>query len=422
MGPSTDLLAFYQSVRQQTVRLTENLSPEDMVVQSMTEASPGKWHLAHTTWFFEEFILRKHANSFRLFDENFSYLFNSYYEAVGDRHPRPARGLLTRPDLATVLDYRTHVDACMTELIGRDDLPESTRAMLAEMVVTGLHHEMQHQELLLTDILHLLSSNPLNPAVFTGTAASTSRTPTSKWQDCEGGLVAIGADKGAESADFSYDCERPRHRVWLQPFAIANRLVTNGEWLEFIEDGGYENPLLWLADGWDTCQRENWRTPLYWREVEGRWHQFGLDGLQLLNFAAPVCHISYYEADAYARWAGKRLPSEQEWEFSFADQPIEGNFMESASWRPQPADASSTAVQVYGDVWEWTSSPYMAYPGFKPESGALQEYNGKFMANQFVLRGGSCATSRAQMRPSYRNFFFPQHRWQFSGLRLAEDR
>jgi ergothioneine biosynthesis protein EgtB len=419
VGPSTDLLAFYQSVRQQTLRLTENLSPEDMVVQSMTEASPGKWHLAHTTWFFEEFILRKHDESYGIFDENFSFLFNSYYQAVGDRHPRPDRGLLTRPALSTVLDYRAHVDAYMTKLMERED---QMGPVLSEMIVTGLHHEMQHQELLLTDILHLLSFNPLNPAVFTGIASSVNKTPDLQWQNHEGGLVAIGADKGAENAGFSYDCERPRHKAWLEPFAIANRLVTNGEWLEFIDDGGYENPLLWLADGWDTCQREHWQAPLYWRKVEGQWHQFGLDGLRPLNFAAPVCHISYYEADAYARWAGKRLPSEQEWEFSFAEQRIDGNFMDSANWRPQPAESSSAAVQMYGDVWEWTCSPYMAYPGFKPESGALQEYNGKFMANQFVLRGGSCATSKAQMRPSYRNFFFPQHRWQFSGLRLAEDR
>lgn len=418
MGSSTDLLAFYQSVRQQTLRLTENLSPEDMVVQSMTEASPAKWHLAHTTWFFEEFILRTQGDDYRLFDEDFCYLFNSYYEAVGDRHPRPDRGLLTRPGLAMVLEYRAYVDAQMTNLIERNDRGEDPNGALAGMIVTGLHHEMQHQELLLTDILHLLSLNPLNPAVFSGTAPSANKTPELQWHNCEGGLVEIGA----ANEGFSYDCERPKHKFWLHPFAIANRLVTNGEWQEFIEDGGYENPLLWLADGWESCQREQWQAPLYWRKVEGQWCQFGLDGLQPLNFAAPVCHISYYEADAYARWAGKRLPTEQEWEFSYSDLPIEGNFMESASWRPQPAESASRAAQAYGDVWEWTGSPYMAYPGFAPESGALQEYNGKFMANQFVLRGGSCATPRAQMRPSYRNFFFPQHRWQFSGLRLAQDR
>jgi ergothioneine biosynthesis protein EgtB len=424
MEPGSNLHAFYQSVRQQTLRLTENLSAEDMAVQSMTEASPAKWHLAHTSWFFEEFILREHSSGYHPFDVSFRYLFNSYYDAVGERHPRFDRGLLTRPALPAVLDYRSHVDAHMKSLMeqrGLCDRQENNaqNEALQEMIITGLHHEMQHQELLLTDILHLFSFNPLHPAVFSTARSlpSSARTGALTMCESEGGLVEIGA----ANAGFSYDCERPRHRVYLQPFAVANRLVSNGEWLEFMNDGGYQNPLLWLADGWDACQRKGWRAPLYWRELEGQWQQFGLDGLQRLNFAAPVCHISYYEADAYARWAGKRLPSEQEWEHSVAGLPIEGNFMEAANWRPQACEREGRLAQVYGDVWEWTQSPYMAYPGFCPQEGALQEYNGKFMANQFVLRGGSCATPRQQMRPSYRNFFFPEQRWQFTGLRLAED-
>lgn len=414
MESSTDLSRFYQSVRDQTLLLTEHLSAEDMVVQSMPEASPGKWHLGHTSWFFEEFVLSPHYEGYRRFDDAFGYLFNSYYEAVGDRHPRPDRGLLTRPALSSVLRFRDHVDSFIQKLIAEHD------GSLEALIVTGLHHEMQHQELLLTDILHLLSFNPLAPAVFPHADVRPHRSEAA--QPCEmhafeGGLIDIGA----QEEGFSYDCERPRHSVHLQPYRMADRPVTNGEWLDFMTDGGYSNPLLWLADGWDARRRNNWQAPLYWRQVEGHWHQFGLTGLEEINPAAPVSHISYYEADAHARWAGRRLPSEQEWEHSLGDRTMEGNFMESARWRPLPAPPGSGLRQMAGDVWEWTSSPFMAYPGFRPENGALQEYNGKFMANQFVLRGGSCATPRRQMRPSYRNFFFPHHRWQFSGMRLAED-
>lgn len=408
MDSSTSLHQFYQSVRHQTLRLTEHLSAEDMVVQSMPDASPSKWHLAHTTWFFEEFILAPHCEGYERFDGDFQFLFNSYYDAVGDRHPRPRRGLLTRPNLAAVLHYRAYVDSYIQKLIERQ--PEA----IAELVITGLHHEMQHQELLLTDILHAFSFNPLHPVVCSPREAPAAPGAGElSFQTWEGGLVEVGAkDEG-----FSYDCERPRHQVFLQPYRLARRPVTNGEWLNFVQDGGYGNSMLWLSDGWEACQQNGWQAPLYWQEVDGQWHQYGLDGLQPLNLAAPVCHISYYEADAYARWAGKRLPSEQEWEHGAEGRPIEGNFLESALWRPQ-ADGSD---QFYGNVWEWTRSPYMAYPAFRPEGGALQEYNGKFMANQFVLRGGSCVTPRRQMRSSYRNFFFPHQRWQFSGLRLAED-
>lgn len=414
MESSSDLYRFYRSVRQQTLFLTESLSPEDLAVQSMPEASPGKWHLGHTSWFFEAFILSPHYEGYRRFDDNYGYLFNSYYETVGNRHPRPDRGLLTRPGLSSVLQYRDHVDSFMQKLIAEQE------GSLDTLVVTGLHHEMQHQELLLTDLLHLLSFNPLEPAVFPPTATAPEQNeaaPPCEMHTFEGGLV----DLGAQEEGFSYDCERPRHKVHLPAYRMADRPVTNGEWLDFMKGGGYHDPLLWLADGWNVCQRNSWQAPLYWRQVDGHWYQFGLTGLQEINPAAPVCHISYYEADAYARWAGKRLPSEQEWEHGADDGAAEGIFMESARWRPVPAPPGSGLKQMYGDIWEWTSSPYMAYPGFKPENGALQEYNGKFMANQFVLRGGSCATPRLQMRRSYRNFFFPHHRWQFSGMRLAED-
>jgi ergothioneine biosynthesis protein EgtB len=416
------LQRFYQEVRHQTLRLTENLSVEDMVVQSMPEASPAKWHLAHTTWFFEEFILRERDKNYPRFDERYRYLFNSYYEAAGDRYPRPDRGLLTRPDLSTVLRYRAYVDSCMEVLIAagmHDDISQE-HEFFRDIIVTGLHHEMQHQELLLTDILHLLSFNPLFPSLYRAETPASPRAGALTMQTCGGGLVPVGA----REEGFSYDCEKPCHSVFLQAYRLARRAVTNGEWLEFIDDGGYRNPLLWLADGWETCQRNNWQTPLYWRQVDGQWHQFGLDGLQALNFAAPVCHISYYEADAYARWAGKRLPTEQEWEHALANAPVEGNFLEFPYWRPQACTtdtAENGIAQAYGDVWEWTRSPYTAYPGFKPERGPLQEYNGKFMANQFVLKGGSCVTPKRQMRATYRNFFFPHQRWQFSGLRLAED-
>lgn len=410
-----DLHTFYSTVREQTVALVHNLSPEDMVVQSMPDASPAKWHLAHTTWFFEEFVLSKYCLDYRPFDESFCYLFNSYYDSVGERHPRAQRGLLTRPPVSAVLDYRAYVDRHMSELVRVK--PEGP---VAELVITGLHHEMQHQELLLTDILHAFSCNALNPAVFVAEVGQATSLPTAiEWLEYPGGLMHIGADEQG----FSYDCERPRHRVFLQAFALANRPVTNREWLEFMAAGGYEDPLLWLADGWAARQRNGWHTPLYWRKSGRQWLQFGLDGLQPLSLDAPVCHISYYEADAFARWAGKRLPTEQEWEHAAAQSGLEGAFLEAGLWRPRAAmQARGQHLQLCGTVWHWTQSPYTGYPGFRPEGGALQEYNGKFMANQFVLRGGSCVTPKAQMRTSYRNFFYPDQRWQFSGLRLAESR
>lgn len=409
---TTSLARQYHNVRSQTLALTEGLSPEDMTAQSMPDASPVKWHLAHTSWFFETFILARHQAGYRLFNDAFPHLFNSYYESAGSRYIRPQRGLLTRPSIDEVIAYRTHVDEHMAALLA------SGRESIADLATIGLHHEMQHQELILTDLLHLLSFNPLFPAVQNPRFPETNPESTEaalQMLGFDGGLVEIGSD----TTGFCYDNEQPRHRYYLQPFQLANRLVTNREWMEFIEDGGYENPLLWLSDGWSCRQKNNWTAPLYWQQKDGTWFQFGLDGLRKIIPRAPVCHISYYEADAFARWAGKRLPTEQEWETAASEKSIDGNFAEQHIWRPLPSPQQNSIQQLYGDVWEWTGSPYTPYPGFVPAQGALGEYNGKFMANQFVLRGGSCATPVAQIRASYRNFFYPHQRWQFSGVRLA---
>lgn len=409
---STPLTSQYQNVRSQTIALTEGLSPEDMAPQSMPDASPVKWHLAHTSWFFETFILARHQPGYQLFNDAFPHLFNSYYESAGSRYTRPQRGLLTRPSVGEVTAYRAHVDEHMAAL-----LKSGHESIIADLVTIGLHHEMQHQELILTDLLHLLSFNPLFPAVQNPLAETNleSAEPDLEMRGFDGGLVEIGND----ATGFCYDNEQPRHHYYLQPFQLANRPVTNSEWLEFMEDDGYQNPLLWLSDGWSCRQANGWEAPLYWQRKDGAWFQFGLDGLREIVPHAPVCHISYYEADAFARWAGKRLPTEQEWEAVASEKTIEGNFAEQHIWRPLPSPQKNPIEQLYGDVWEWTGSPYSPYPGFVPAQGALGEYNGKFMANQFVLRGGSCATPRAQIRASYRNFFYPHQRWQFSGVRLA---
>lgn len=412
-------VADFQRVRSQTLLLTEGLSAEDMVVQSMPDASPLKWHLAHTSWFYEHFILRPYADNYPVFNDDYSYLFNSYYDAIGPRHARPARGLLTRPPLQDILAYRQHIEQYMLPLLERQ-LPE-----VAELLTLGLHHEMQHQELMLTDVLHLLSANPLAPAVQqtpppASPQPSEQQLPLAKMLSHDGGLLQIGATEQG----FSYDCENPRHQCYLPPFKLASRPVSNGEWLQFIEDGGYQNPLLWLSDGWHCCQQQDWQAPLYWQRHQGEWANFSLSGLHPLPPAAPVCHISYYEADAYARWAGKRLPREQELEVIAEALPAamhDANFLEQHIWQPTSCDNHPGFQKVFGDVWEWTQSPYSAYPGFSAAQGELAEYNGKFMANQFVLRGGSCVSPRQQLRSSYRNFFYPHQRWQFSGLRLAED-
>jgi len=413
MTPSIDA---YRQVRAATLRLVEGLDDADLTPQSAEFASPGKWHLAHTTWFFEQFVLAAHGTGYRRFDERFGFLFNSYYNAVGARHERPRRGLLTRPSLAQVRAYREHVDQAMADLLGTR-LP----AAVGDLVELGLHHEQQHQELILTDLLHLFAQNPLRPAVRAAAAPPAGAAGLPGWVAFDGGLVQTGH----AGAGFAFDNESPRHGVALRPFRLATRPVTNREWLAFVEAGGYADPQLWLSDGWDAVQAQRWQAPLYWELADdGRTRlQMTLAGLQPLVLDAPVAHVSFFEADAYARWAGKRLPTESEWERAARELPVEGNFVDSGAWAPR-ADTQPAAPglrQMFGDVWEWTASPYVAYPGFRPAPGAVGEYNGKFMNGQYVLRGGSCASPREHLRASYRNFFQPGQRWQFSGLRLAED-
>ncbi|MFL6681515.1 MAG: ergothioneine biosynthesis protein EgtB [Burkholderiaceae bacterium] len=413
MTPSIDA---YRQVRAATLRLVEGLDDADLTPQSAEFASPGKWHLAHTTWFFEQFVLAAHGTGYRRFDERFGFLFNSYYNAVGARHERPRRGLLTRPSLAQVRAYREHVDQAMADLLG-SRLP----AAVGDLVELGLHHEQQHQELILTDLLHLFAQNPLRPAVRAAGAPTAGVAGVPGWVAFDGAVV----ETGHAGAGFAFDNESPRHGVALRPFRLATRPVTNREWLAFVEAGGYADPQLWLSDGWDTVQAQRWQAPLYWELADdGRTRlQMTLAGLQPLALDAPVAHVSFFEADAYARWAGKRLPTEFEWERAARELPVEGNFVDSGAWAPR-ADTQPAAPglrQMFGDVWEWTASPYVAYPGFRPAPGAVGEYNGKFMNGQYVLRGGSCASPRSHLRASYRNFFQPGQRWQFSGLRLAED-
>jgi ergothioneine biosynthesis protein EgtB len=376
----------FVDVRTYTEQLAEPLSAEDQTVQSMPDASPTKWHLAHTTWFFETFVLRPHARGYQTLDPAYEYLFNSYYEAVGPRHPRPQRGMLTRPGLADVMAYRRHVSDAMAALL------DGTNRDVDAIVELGLHHEQQHQELILMDVKHLLSLNPLKPAYRASSPSHGAAMPLA-WRDFEGGLVEIGHDKEG----FAFDNEGPRHRVWLEPFALASRPTNCAEYLAFIEDGGYRRPEFWLSAGWDCVIQRGWTAPLYWEKDGANWRVFTLSGLQPLDPAAPVCHVSAFEAAAFAKWAGKRLPREAEWE------------------------AAVSRLQDIGIVWEWTASPYVAYPGYREPPGAIGEYNGKFMANQMVLRGGCSATPAGHVRPTYRNFFPPDARWMFGGVRLAED-
>jgi ergothioneine biosynthesis protein EgtB len=382
----------------------------------MPDASPAKWHIAHTSWFFEEFVLQKAIEGYRVFDPSFRYLFNSYYEAVGPRHARAERGLLSRPTIEQVWAYRDHVDEEMQVLLDHDPLaPE-----LHQIVTVGLHHEQQHQELLLTDIKHLFSRNPLPPAYASSANGlrGGARVPLA-FIDFEGGLVPIGH----EGEGFCFDNELGCHRVFLEPYRLANRLATNEEYLQFIRERGYERPEYWLSDGWACVQKEQWSRPLYWAESLD--HEFTLTGVRALDPNAPVCHLSYFEADAFARWAGGRLPTEFEWEHAARSVALQGNFLEDGQWHPAPAalppGAPARLMQMFGDAWEWTSSAYAPYPRFQPLNGALGEYNGKFMVSQLVLRGGSCATPRSHIRATYRNFFYPTARWQFSGVRLASE-
>jgi ergothioneine biosynthesis protein EgtB len=408
------MLDFYRSVRETTERLCAPLAVEDYVVQAIPDASPARWHLAHTTWFFETFVLEAHLPGFRPLEPQYRHLFNSYYNAVGLQFPRPERGHLSRPTVAEVYAYRAHVDKGMVDLLERTESAPSLDAI----VTLGLHHEQQHQELILTDLKAAFGANPLAPAYHTREIPRDRRAGRLELVDFSGGLVTVGAD----DTGFAFDNERPRHDVYLRPFRLASRLVTIGEYLEFMEAGGYDRPELWLSDGWATVQAQSWEAPQYWRRLDGGWWLYTLSGPVPVDEQAPVSHVSYFEADAYARWRGQRLPTEQEWEHAAAAQPIVGHFQEAGLYHPLPAPAHHGALtQLFGDVWEWTQSPYVAYPGFRPLAGGLAEYNGKFMVNQLVLRGGSSVTPRTHIRASYRNFFPPGTRWQFSGIRLAGD-
>jgi ergothioneine biosynthesis protein EgtB len=405
-------------VRRATEALAAALGAEDCQAQSMPDASPTKWHLAHTTWFFETFVLAVHRRGYTALHPEHGYLYNSYYEAIGERVPRAERGRITRPSLDEVREYRAHVDRQLLDWLSGASAAELAAA--APVIETGLHHEQQHQELILTDVKHLLSLNPLKPVYRKplAQARAAARDPGRRWISFPGGVVSIGQ---VPSAGFHFDNEAPRHERLLRPFRLASRLTTCREYLEFIADGGYATASLWLSDGWATVQARRWCAPLYWEEREGAWQQFTLAGLRPIDPDEPVTHVSYYEADAFARWAGARLAGEDEWECAAHGSPDGGNFVESGALHPLPAPDADGLQQMLGDTWEWTQSPYTPYPGYRPPAGALGEYNGKFMCNQLVLRGGSCATPASHIRASYRNFFYPDARWQFSGIRLAQD-
>lgn len=415
----SDLRALYGQIRRATEALCRPLCVEDHVVQSMPDASPTKWHLAHTSWFFETFVLGPGAPGYRPRDPRYAVLFNSYYHAAGARHPRPERGLLSRPTVQDVYAYRAQVDGAMEALLAGEhgELTPELRFTLE----LGLNHEEQHQELILTDIKHALALNPLEPAYRERGAASVpavgpASMPTEDWSSFDGGPVEIGDDGRA----FAFDNERPRHRRWLAPFELARAPVTCGEYLEFIRAGGYRSSEHWLSDGWDACMTEGWEAPLHWKREGETWRIFTLNGTRPLLASEPVCHVSFYEAEAFARWRGARLPLEEEWEHAARLEEPAGNLLESDRLHPTPrAHAGQRLDQAFGDVWEWTASSYSPYPGFEPFAGMVGEYNGKWMSNRYVLRGGSCVTPSRHIRASYRNFFGPSARWQFSGLRLA---
>jgi len=411
--PRERLAAEYAAVRHASEVLARPLAVDDYGLQAMPETSPSKWHLAHTTWFFETFLLKPYRSGYRAFNPQYEYLFNSYYNQVGAQFPRARRGLLSRPTVEEVVGFRAHVDTAMAALLA--DADEAQWPDIAARTTLGCQHEKQHQELFLTDIKYNLSVNPLKPAYYDD-LPSTPRDGGGafRWIEQPGGIQEIGHD----GAGFAFDNESPRHRVLLPGYALASRLVTNGEYLAFIEAGGYRRPEFWLADGWRAAQEHGWQAPLYWQAADRSWQLYTLAGLRPLNEQEPVCHVSFYEADAYARWAGARLPTEAEWEALARRQAVSGNLRETGYLHPCPARDG----QWFGDVWEWTASSYAPYPGYRPPAGALGEYNGKFMVNQMVLRGGSCVTPADHIRPSYRNFFYPVDRWQFSGVRLAQDR
>jgi ergothioneine biosynthesis protein EgtB len=410
------LRAHYAFVRHTTEQLTRPLSSEDCQVQSMPDASPTKWHLAHTSWFFETFVLADHAPGYHVFDPTFKFLFNSYYNAIGDRLARPNRGLITRPSLDEVYAYRASVDHAMQSYF--ETAGESLDADVADVIELGINHEQQHQELILTDIKYALAQNPLRPAYREGVAiSSSSSVQAMEWLNHPGGLEWVGHDGDG----FAFDNEGPRHRVFVSPYQLASRLVTSGEYTAFIDDGGYARPELWLSDGWSAMSAQKWKAPLYWEKSGGEYGITTLGGFRPVSHAEPVCHVSFYEADAFARWAGARLPTEFEWELAASNLKPAGNFLESGHFHPRPAELGAGIAQCFGDVWEWVQSSYSPYPGSRPAPGALGEYNAKFMCNQIVLRGGSCVTPVSHIRATYRNFFPPEARWQFSGIRLARD-
>lgn len=414
---AAELTREYQRVREQSIALCEPLCIEDYGLQAVAETSPPKWHLAHTTWFFETFLLKPFVLGYRPVNAAYDFLFNSYYNGIGQQYARGQRGLLSRPTVDQVYQYRATIDAQVPGLL--EDEEHTDRAIILRHAELGLHHEMQHQELLLTDLKYSLAQNPLYPAYhIVGQGSAHHLNVPLRYIDYAGGLVDSGTDD--DTAPFCFDNETPRHKIYLAPYALADRPVTNAEYLQFMQDDGYQCAELWLADGWSTVREKSWHAPLYWRRQAGQWRVFTLHGLVPLNLAEPVCHVSFYEADAFARWAGARLPTEAEWENAARNEKLAGHFVDAHVLQPRSASATSGVMQqLFGDVWEWTASSYGPYPGFVAPAGAIGEYNGKFMCNQMVLRGGSCVSDRRHIRASYRNFFYPQDRWQFSGIRLA---
>jgi len=408
----------YLRTRGRSIAICAPLSTEDYVIQTMPDVSPPKWHLAHTSWFYEAFLLSPFDADYQCFHPLFDTLFNSYYVTHGTPYPRPQRGLLSRPTVEEVLDYRRYVDEAVQQLIAK--VSEDQWQQVLWLITLGINHEQQHQELLLTDIKHIFAHNPLKPAYceLSSVPKEVVQSSPLTWQTAKGGVMEFGL---AEGYDFSYDNEGPAHKAYLDDFKLASRLVTNKEYLDFIEDGGYQRAELWLSDGWAISQQQAWQAPLYWQQQDDAWLNFTLEGLQALVLSAPVCHVSYFEADAYASWAGKRLPTEYEWESAARRLAVSGNLFDEQQFKPVASADNQPLNQMFGDVWEWTASPYVAYPGYKPAQGSIGEYNGKFMSSQMVLRGGSFATANDHIRASYRNFFYPKDRWQFSGIRLADE-
>jgi len=409
------LIDRYQSIRTFSEELVEPLETEDFVIQAIENTSPTKWHLAHVSWFFETFVLEKAIPDYESMHPQYSYIFNSYYLQTGEPHTRSKRGLLSRPTVEQVFEYRSYVDEQILNFL--KNASEDQLSEFGPVIEIGNHHEQQHQELMITDFKYLFAQNPLYPKYKDLNLPEGSTPPPINWIEFKEGIYNIGSDGG----EYTYDNEHPRHRKFLESFALADRLVTNGEYMEFMEEGGYERSPLWLDDGWATVNKRDWSSPLYWTKKDGDWYHYTLGGLKKVNPNEPITHVSYYEADAFARWAGARLPREAEWEVAAGDKPYTGNFVESGNFHPRPLQETANGLkQIYGDVWEWTMSSYEPYPGYEPLPGALGEYNGKFMCSQYVLRGGSCATSETHIRKTYRNFFYPDARWQFNGIRLAQ--